>query len=188
MAPTVSSRARARFLTKLRFSSSSYAALIAVTRLAIPPDAAHSASTMASTDAMPAPVCWAEARVTWSVISLLTSSGRARDELIACSAIFSGWDDQPVDQHHRHQQREYGQEAVERHPGRQQRHLVRFCLGQAALDDLEPALCGDLGGFVGLAAGNLLLDLLSVQLIGSTHEHSVPIFVVIARLWTWLTV
>ena len=86
--------------------------------------------------------------------------------------------DQAVDQHHRHQQREDGEEAVERHPGRQQWHLVGLGLGEAALDDLEPALGRDLGRFVGLSAGNFLLHLLSVQLIGSTHEHSVPNFAV----------
>ena len=64
MAPMVITRASARFLMKERFSSSSYAVLIAVIRLLIPPEAAHSASRIASTAPMPAPVSREDARVT----------------------------------------------------------------------------------------------------------------------------
>ena len=57
-------------MTNDRFSSSSYAVLIAVIRLPIPPDAAHRASAIASATPRPAPVCWTETSVSWSVMIL----------------------------------------------------------------------------------------------------------------------
>jgi hypothetical protein len=90
IAPRVSARASPRFLMNDRFSSSSYAVLMAVIRLLIPPEAAHRAKAIATTVPMPAFVCWLDTSCSWSVMILLASSGSPAVSWPIWLAIWAG--------------------------------------------------------------------------------------------------
>ena len=149
IAPRVSASASARFLMNDRFSSSSYAVLIAVIRLLIPPDAAHRANGDRHHGADARLRLLAGHQLQLVGDDLAGFLRQRRGQLADLAGDLGRVGDQPVDQHQRDQRREQGQEAVEGHPGGQQRNLVGLGLGPARLTTCsQPRL----GISVGLSA------------------------------------
>ena len=89
IAPSVRARAMPRFLTKLRVSSSSYAVLIAVIRLATPAEALHRANSTATSAPTPARRC-PDNVFSCSMINCRASAGIASVTDSTCVAIVAG--------------------------------------------------------------------------------------------------
>ena len=162
IAPTVSSRASPRFFTNERFCSSSYAVLIAVIRLPTPPEALHSANTMAITAPRPARVCPGRDHRQLVGDQAAGIFGQRLGQLTDLAGDLRRIGDQAVDQHQGDQRGKESQEGVEGDTGRQQWDLVGLGLGPTALGDLQPAAGGNLGRLVRLASGHGLRGLPSL--------------------------
>ena len=169
---------------KGRFSSSSYAVLIAVIRLLIPPEAAHSASRIASTAAEACTSLPGRRQSDLVGDDPAGLLGQAGGELPDLLGDLPRLDDQAVDQHHRDQRREEGQEGVEGDAGRQQRHLVGLGLAQPRLTTWNQPFGGISVGLSASPPGTCFLTCSTFNSSVRLTSTPYPDLVEIARLWT----